>query len=355
MQIKSPLFHAISPVIAAATVAAASLIASPASAADDDEFLADATLEELDEAGYIIHGNKDFAALAVNLQHAMDVRADAVADLWIAAVGPELAEIAALGDLLSVTDSLEMIEVIPAPTGQPGTPAIIIGLDDLSSGPDLGGLSAGFPSKHSLASFKLILKDQYGSIWGQQTESGNGYVKVTERHYDPTGSLVAVVVIETSPDGTVRGSVTYADEPGTSVTETTEDEEVLSVEPVTPEEVITPVQPDEVPMPKGKIAGLPPVDDGGSYCPLFIPACRDALEEAQEQAGSATYLVSAFIYVDPGPDGAVESLIAPLIVDDPEPFATNPDPNAMSGEYGSAPAGFAIEFPVAVLPPKPNT
>ena len=347
MQTQRPILLGISPLLAIATVVAGSLVASPAAAAEDDEFLATATIDELDEAGYIIHGNQDFAALHVSFQRAMDLRADAVASLWIAAFGQEAAEIAALGDILGFTDTLELVDVIPDATGQVGEPSIIIDLDDLSTGPDLGALSAGLPGKGSLASFKLISQDEDGEVWGQQETDSDGNVTVTEHRYDSGGKLVVVIVTVSRADGTVRESITIPGKPPvTTVTELAGDVDVTGVTPVTPE---------EVPIPKGKIAGLPTEDGEASYCPLFIPACRAAAEEAEEQAGSATYLVSGFVFIDPGPEGAAPMPTAPLLVTDPKPFAVNPDPNAVSGEYGAPPTAFEIEFPVVVLPPKPNT
>ncbi|MEM6989435.1 MAG: hypothetical protein AAF721_03025 [Myxococcota bacterium] len=330
-----------------AAAAIGSLVALPAAAAGDDEFLETATVAQLDEAGYIIHGNDDFGALRVNFQRAMDLRADAVASLWQAAFGQEAAEIEALGDLLGFSDTLQLVEVIPETTGQVGKPTIIMDLDDLSTGPDLGALSAGPPTKGSLASWKLLEQNEAGAVWGHQETDSEGNVKVTERVYDSGGNLTMVIVTESMANGTVRESVTVEGKPPvTEVTETAGGVDVTGVTPVTPE---------EVPIPKGKIAGLPTEDGDVTYCPLYIPACRAAAEEAEEQASSATYLVSGFVFIDPGPDGAAPMPVAPKVVTNPESCAVNTDPNAWSGEYGSPPTAFEIEFPVVVLPPKPNT
>ena len=101
--------------------------------------------------GYLIKGADDVDAKMVNFQHMMDNRADAIRDLAILAFGKEAAEIAALGEMLGLTDLLELVEYMPAATGQPGKPSIITDLADLTPGPDLGGLSAKFPGKGSLA------------------------------------------------------------------------------------------------------------------------------------------------------------------------------------------------------------
>lgn len=341
-----------------ATVAVAALTSASANAAEDDEFIEEATLEDLEEAGYLIEGTDDVKSELINFQHMIDHRADAILDLAAAAFGKEAVELAAIGDLLGITDSLHLVNTMPDATGQPGTPSIIIDLDDLTSGPDLGGLSAKLPSAESLAKDgweRISVNDDGSETWTKHSENEDGSGSGTVIRVSPSGEIVESRTWDLQADGRGTETVSEVQEDGSTITVYREVDGDKVVSEVTeyqgPGVDEPPPPPDD-----SDVAELPPADgDGEVYCPLYLPACRAAAEEAEKDGKDPYRLISGFVFVNPGPDGAVEPpKVVPLIVD-PAPFAVNPDPYNMSGEYANPPTAFRIDLPVAVLPPKPNS
>ncbi len=332
----------------------------------DEDFIENASLEELEDEGYLIldiydvetvamHAHRALRASHVELEHSAAELAVREAAFGDTGFGEDLEYMSELSELLDALIGLEIIDFMPDETGgydDSGWPSGRFEAGDVPG----GDFAAGMPEdSDSLAADGWTQIGEGGdgsSVWQKTDTSQPGVTVNVTRYQDRFGNWNRnTIEVRVDAGGGYRrdtslnsdGSLSIVDEkygPDGAVTE-------RAVHYVGPgqEEPPPPVLPGE------DIEGLPPADGGeGVLCPLSLWQCRQQAEELENSDEAIYVAVSGFVFVDQGPDGAEEDE-APRLTLDPETLVS--DPRSMQDPR--VPPKFRISIPAVVLPPRPGT
>lgn len=343
--------------------AALSLVASFALLASaEDGVLPEATVEELDEAGLVLHKAADIDALQLNLDILVDQKIARLEQLeerlGELELFKEMANVAQMRELLEIAD-LEIVEWMPDATGQS---EIENPLDSAGGLPDHGMLGAKMPSGDSLVSDgweRTHVADDGTETWELDHTDSDGTNTHKSMLIKNGDEVIASSWVVTRTDGTMSSSTSTETKDGGTHTVNREYEggevveETHHYEP--PAEDTGDAEGAGDAGEGTDVDGYQPAEgsEGGGYCPLYLAACQLMAEEIEKDKEDPYRLIGGGALVLP-PDGEAKHVAARLAID-PQTLVINPDPNVVSGGSSGKPPKVRYELPVIVLPPKPGT
>ncbi|PRP93580.1 hypothetical protein [Enhygromyxa salina] len=317
----------------------------------EQEFLKDASLEQLDEAGYLIHGIEDVDAIALNAYYLTDQKVSQLERLVdvLASAGllEDLAAIEQLRDLVEMLSLYAIEDFMPAATGQideSGWPSTAW---EVEGAPD-GDFSPTFPKPGDLA----------GSNWTRTHTDPDGREYWERDGVGEDGSLIhkeMVVdgerVVQTTWQITFENGSGYRSH---SEVDANGGEHIVNEkfdenhQPTQRQHVY--IAPDAEAPPDPDADGYQPADgSSGVFCPLSLWQCREAAKELSET--DPYRIIEGYALFQPAPDGKADP-DGPRLTLDPQTLVVNPE--AIQNQ-GKEPTAFRLEIPVIVLPPKPNS
>lgn len=339
-------------------------IVSPEAYAQDDSFAEPhPAFAEAEKSGLVIRGIQDEEGLRRVVEHYLDglrpgewLRDSKVAE----ALGVDFETLRELESMIRMSDLLVYrVEMMPGPTGQPGTDVPSRDVKDLES----DGFTPGFPSRGSLVGTKGysshtvshgpgygVEVNTYpdGSSWLRSFVTNSAGVTVSvEQTVNPDGSIRHSHVVTEGNDGPRRETTTDQENGPPNMAEAErKDEEARREEAARGEEAPA----EDAGEGEDVDQFQPPDGAGGTFCPLTVEICRRGFEEA---LASGQKLLVGMVLVNPGdPD---DQPAASRLVYDTKDLVINPDPErTRRRDSATDPRRFRMDIPVWVNPPGPG-
>ncbi|MCA9490221.1 MAG: hypothetical protein KC621_09860 [Myxococcales bacterium] len=335
------------------------LWASAPALASDLEFLQTATLEELDDAGYLPREVKDVKALGLWIDAHTVLVDDELADMRdvAAELGEQLDGIDEMRAALDAARGFAILDFFPAGTSPSasGVPGWDDGLPDAWQIPSV-------PSGDELATDEgtWIYSGRDGNIYTSRRRTSTWY---TADNVPATSTTVQEGAwwVGGVPVGGGDGSSSTVTK--TVITRESSDQVQLYADDRSV--VITRTQPTDKPKDKEvetDIAGDPDLADGiggfqpadgeaaGGFCPLTFWQCRDALARAKQPATAA---IGGWALVDPDPEDGYGRESAPPLPLDTQDLVSDPH-TTMDADMSRLPRWRFVYYEALVNPPKPQ-